>query len=137
MGSRTWRRSSASGADAAPTSMTSTLGHCAALERGTEGGRYVLGGENAPQARVFQIVERLTGRRPPRRIPFGVASALGAVEEARVALFGGTPLITRGAVEIFRHDWSLDSGDAIRELGYAITPLTEGMRRTIAELPRP
>ena len=28
-------------------------------------------------------------------------------------LFGGTPLITRGAVEIFRHDWSLDSSEAV------------------------
>ena len=35
-----------------------------------------------------------------------------------MTLFGGTPLITRGAVEIFRHDWSLDSSEAIRDLGY-------------------
>jgi hypothetical protein len=41
---------------------------------------------------------------------------MGAAEELRVALFGGTPLITRGAVEIFRHDWSLDSAEAIRDL---------------------
>lgn len=109
-------------------------GHCAALERGAPGGRYVLGGENAPQARVFEIVQQLTGRRQPWRIPFPIADALGAAEELRVTLFGGTPLVTRGAVEIFRHDWSLDSGDAIRDLGYTITPLTEGIRRTVASI---
>ncbi len=109
-------------------------GHCAALERGRIGGRYALGGENASQQRVFEIVREVTGRRPPRRIPFPVAAILGAAEEARVALFGGTPLITRGAVEIFRHDWSLDSGDAIRDLGYSITPLDAGIRRTIASI---
>ena len=49
-------------------------------------------------------------------------------------MFGGTPLVTRGAVEIFRHDWSLDSSLAIRELAYAITPLEEGLRRTAAAL---
>jgi farnesol dehydrogenase len=112
------------------------MGHVAALERGTPGGRYVLGGENAPQSRVFEIVEAITGRRRPPRIPFPIADALGAAEELRVRLFGGTPLITRGAVEIFRHDWSLDSGDAIRDLGYNMTPLREGVERTIAELPR-
>jgi NAD+-dependent farnesol dehydrogenase len=107
-------------------------GHCAAIERGTTGGRYALGGENASQQRVFAIVQEVTGRRPPMRIPFPVATALGAAEELRVALFGGTPLVTRGAVEIFRHDWSLDSSDATRDLGYTITPLAEGIRQTIA-----
>jgi len=111
-------------------------GHRAALERGRIGGRYALGGENVPQSRVFAIVERITGRRPPRRIPFPIAAALGAIEELRVALTGGTPLVTRGAVEIFRHDWSLDSSEASRDLGYVITPLEEGLRRTIASIQR-
>ena len=106
-------------------------GHCAALERGRIGGRYALGGENAPQRRVFEIVRRLTGRRPPPRIPFPVATLLGAAEELRVTLFGGTPLLTRGAVDIFRHDWSLDSAEAIRELAYTITPLEDGVARTV------
>jgi nucleoside-diphosphate-sugar epimerase len=109
-------------------------GHCAALERGRIGGRYRLGGENAPQRRVFEIVKAVTGRQPPRRIPFPLATLLGAAEELRVAMFGGTPLITRGAVEIFRHDWSLDSSAAIHDLGYSITPLDDGIRRTIASI---
>lgn len=109
-------------------------GHCAALERGAPGARYALGGENAPQRRAFEIVHELTGRRPPMRMPFAVATMLGALEEMRVAAFGGTPLVTRGAVEIFRHDWSLDSSQAIRDLDYSITPLREGIRRTLAPL---
>jgi len=109
-------------------------GHCTALERGGIGSRYALGGENAPQRRVFEIVQQVTGRRPPMRIPFPVATALGAAEELRVALFGGLPLVTRGAVDIFRHDWSLDSSEAQRDLGYTITPLADGVRRTIAAL---
>jgi farnesol dehydrogenase len=109
-------------------------GHCAAIERGAAGARYELGGENAPQTRVFDLVRQLTNRRPPMRIPFAVATALGAAEELRVTMFGGTPLITRGAVEIFRHDWSLDSSAATRELGYAMTPLEEGIRATVAAI---
>ncbi len=109
-------------------------GHCEALERGRIGGRYALGGENAPQRRVFEIVQQQTGRRPPLRIPFPIADLMGAAEEARVSLFGGTPLVTRGAVEIFRHDWSLDSGEAVRELAYTMTPLADGVRRTLESI---
>lgn len=111
-------------------------GHCVALERGAIGGRYALGGENAPQRRVFEIVQQLTRRRPPARIPFPVADLMGLAEEWRVTLFGGMPLVTRGAVEIFRHDWSLDSGDAVRDLAYAMTPLDDGVRRTLASIRR-
>ena len=109
-------------------------GHCAALERGRIGGRYALGGENAPQRRVFELVQQLTGRRPPPRIPFPVADLMGAAEELRVTIFGGTPLLTRGAVEIFRHDWSLDSHEAVRDLGYTLTPLAEGVKQMLLSI---
>jgi farnesol dehydrogenase len=106
-------------------------GHCAALERGQPGGRYILGGENATQAEMFEIVKQLTGRRVPRRIPFPLATALGTIEEWRARAFGALPLVTRGAVDIFRYDWSLDSSVAIRELQYTITPLAKGLERTL------
>jgi farnesol dehydrogenase len=109
-------------------------GHCEALVRGHPGGRYALGGENATPSQAFDIICRHTGRRPPGRMPYAVADALGLVEEWRVTLFGGSPIVTRGAVEIFRHDWSLDSRDAVRDLGYFMTPLHEGIRRTLASL---
>ena len=109
-------------------------GHCGALERGTIGGRYALGGENAPQRRIFEIVQQLTHRRPPPRIPFPLADLVGAAEELRVTMFGGTPLLTRGAVEIFRHDWSMDSTDAVRDLGYSLTPLADGVARTLRSI---
>jgi len=108
-------------------------GHLAALERGAPGARYVLGGENATQTHMFSIVERITGKRGPRRIPYALATAIGAVEEWRVRAFGGLPLVTRGAVEIFRWSWTLDSSVTQRELRYTMTPLAEGLARTLAE----
>jgi NAD+-dependent farnesol dehydrogenase len=109
-------------------------GHCAAVERGTIGGRYALGGDNAPQRRAFEIVQQLTGRRPPFRMPFSAAVALGVVETARARLFGGMPLVTPGTVEILRHDWPLDSRDAVRDLGYTMTPLSQGIANTVSSL---
>jgi NAD+-dependent farnesol dehydrogenase len=102
--------------------------HVAAVERGAPGSEYALGGENAPQMRVFEILRDLTGRPLPRRLPFAIGTALGAIEEVRARVFGASPQLTRGTVEILRHHWPLDSTRSIEELGYRITPLAEGVR---------
>jgi farnesol dehydrogenase len=104
------------------------------VERGRIGQHYLLCGENAPQMRAFEIVRQLTGRKLPRRIPYAVADVIGAAEEFRARMTGRLPLLTRGTVEIFRHDWAYDSADAVRDLGYEITPLTDGVARTLASL---
>jgi farnesol dehydrogenase len=101
--------------------------HVEALERGVAGAEYLLGGENAPQMRVFEIVRARTGRRLPRRLPFAVAGAAALIDEGRARLTGATPRLTRGIVEILRHDWSMDSGRSVQELGYRGRGLESGI----------
>ena len=48
---------------------------------------------------------------------------------------GRPPLLTRGTVEIFRHDWPLDSEPAIAALGYVVTPLEQGLERLLSSEP--
>jgi NAD+-dependent farnesol dehydrogenase len=105
--------------------------HVAALTRGEPGREYLVGGENAPQMRLFEILRQLRGTSLPRRIPFGVATALAYLEEALASLVGRPPLLTRGAVEIFRHDWPLESLPSAEALGYDVTPLEHGLRRLL------
>ena len=105
--------------------------HVAALERGIPGAEYRLGGENAPQMSVFEIVRETTGTAIPRSLPFALASAAGAIEELRARVTGRPPLITRGAVEILRHDWSMDSRRGIDELSLHVTPLGTGIRAVL------
>jgi farnesol dehydrogenase len=105
--------------------------HVTAVERTAPRGEYVVGGVNAPQMRVFEILRELTGRRLPRRLPFAAAEAIGLVEDARARWLHRLPLVTRGAVEIFRHDWPLDSARSIAELNYRITPLEIGVSRMV------
>jgi farnesol dehydrogenase len=109
-------------------------GYVEALERGRSGTQYRFGGENVPQMRVFEIVRDLTGRALPWRIPYAAAEAIGQLEELRARLTGATPLLTRRTEDIFRHDWPLDSSEAIRELAYHITPLTAGIANVIQTL---
>jgi hypothetical protein len=83
---------------------------------------------------LFEIVRDVTGLKVPRRIPYPLAQILAAVEEERARAFGGLPLLTRGTLEIFRHDWAVESETAARELGYHVTPLHDGVRQTLATL---
>jgi farnesol dehydrogenase len=108
--------------------------HVAALTRAPLGSEHVIGGENATQMQVFELVARARGGRLPRRIPFPVASAIAIVEEARARVTGRAPRLTRGVVEIFRHDWSLDGKTSRTVLGQPETPLETGIHATLASL---
>ena len=108
--------------------------HVAALTRRAVEREYVVGGENAPQMKVFEILKRVRGTPLPRRIPFGIATAIAGMEEIRARLTGRPPLLTRGVVEIFRHDWSLDGRRAASALEYAVTPLEQGVAAMLADL---
>jgi len=70
------------------------------------------------------------------RIPYPLAAAIGVVAQWRARLTGHLPLVTRGTVDIFRHDWPLDSRPAQADLGYRITPLADGFRSLLPELER-
>jgi nucleoside-diphosphate-sugar epimerase len=106
--------------------------HVRALTEGRAGEEYPLGGENAPQMRVFEILSELTGRPLPRRIPLPAAWAAALAEELLARLTGRAPRLTRGAVRIFRHDWSMDSARSVAELSYRVRPLKEGIRALLA-----
>jgi len=108
--------------------------HVAALERGRPGACYCLGGENLPQRALFEVLRRKTGRRLPLAIPPSLAVPVAAWQEWRAARTGRPPQLTVGTVEILERDWPLDSGPAIAELGYHVTPLARGVERIIDEL---
>ena len=108
--------------------------HVAALEAGTPGARYPLGGVDAPQMRVFDIVRQLTGRAQPRRIPDWLASPAAFAYELLAEGFRRTPLITTGTLEILLRDWPLGHARASEELGYRVTPLEDGVARLVKAL---
>jgi nucleoside-diphosphate-sugar epimerase len=106
--------------------------HVTVLSRTLTGREYTLGGVNAPQMRVFEILRDLTGAGLPRRIPFAAASMIGWIEEQRARVTGRPPMITRGAVKIFRYDWTLNSLRSVDELSYRIVPLETGLRSMVS-----
>jgi farnesol dehydrogenase len=112
-------------------------GHLLALEKGTPGRGYILGGENVTQDELFSRLHELTGFNPPRTaIPFWAAEAAGRALRLRARLTGRAPSFTDGAIATFRHHWAYRSDRAVRDLGYRITPLREGLRATLEALRR-
>jgi farnesol dehydrogenase len=108
--------------------------HVAALTHAAPAREYVVGGVNAPQQAIYEFLRDRDGRPLPRRLPYGVAMVAAAAQEAYASLRGRAPLITRGVVEIFGHEWALDSTAAQTDLGLRITPLKDGLARTLAAL---
>jgi farnesol dehydrogenase len=108
--------------------------HVAALTHTSPARDYVVGGVNAPQQEIYEFLRKERSRPLPRRLPYGVAMVAAAALEAYATLANRAPLMTRGVVEIFGHDWSLASGPAQADLGLRITPLADGLARTLAAL---
>jgi len=110
------------------------VAHVRALEVGKPGEEFMLGGENVPQMRVFEIVRELTGRRLPSQIPIVAALAVGAMSEIWAGLTGHPPFVTRGAVNIFRHDWPLDSTASAERLDYHPIDLRIGLESLLLDI---
>jgi len=112
-------------------------GFASAMARGRVGERYILGGENASLRRFLDLVDETSGRRHRRvALPPWAARLYGALERRRARWLGGFPVITPDWVETFLRDWAFSCRKAQQELGYAVTPLPEGIRRTLAWLGR-
>ena len=107
--------------------------HVQALLPRTDPGEYLLGGENAPPIRVFEMVKDRVGIPVPRRIPIPLAFATAALEEMRARATRRAPAITRGVVQIFRHDWSMNSGRSVEKLSYRIRPLAAGVTTVLSD----
>lgn len=106
-------------------------GHVAALERGRAGEAYILGGHNLEIRDLVRRVAEAAGVRPPRRVPYPIAYALAALEEAGARLLGRVPDLSRQLVKASGLYTWVSSAKAERELGYAVRPFDDSLRDTL------
>ena len=110
-------------------------GFAAALERAKDGSAYILGGDNKTLLDLFEAFRDETGKPPPKlRIPYAIAGLAGKLERWRAELLGVEPEVTDEIVRIYAREWAFSSARAEAELGYRVTPLREGVRKTVAWL---
>jgi nucleoside-diphosphate-sugar epimerase len=112
-----------------------TAGFVSALEKAKPGSGYILGGDNRTVLELFDCFEAASGVLPPRRkIPFGVATLIGKLQRWRAQLTGMEPELTDEVVGVYRHEWAYSSDAAVRDLGYRVTALEDGVVETTAWL---
>ena len=114
-----------------------TRGFETALDRAPNGSGYILGGDNRTLTDLFRIFQEQTGIAPPRlRIPYWAGRLVGRLQRYRAELTGREPELTDEVVRIYAREWAYSSRRAEDELDYTITPLEEGVSRTVQWLLR-
>ena len=108
-------------------------GHVLALERGTIGRRYILGGEDVPLRTLLGEVARRVGRRAPTlRLPRAPLMPLALMSEAWARVSGREPMLTRDALRMAKVPMYFSSARATAELGYAARPYSEAIDDALA-----
>jgi len=106
-------------------------GHAEALERGTPGEPYVMGGANLTTTDLVRRVAQASGVPPPRRVPYSLALAASSVGAFMARRRGREPRFPPQLVRASRLYTFVRSEKAERELGYSARPFEESLRDTL------
>jgi dihydroflavonol-4-reductase len=107
--------------------------HVVALDRGTPGERYILGGENLTLKQILDRMSAITGLPSPKmKVPHSVAMAFAFFDENITGkLRGKEPRATVEAVQMGKKMMFASSKKAERELGFQAIPIYNAMRSAI------
>lgn len=108
--------------------------HVVALDRGTPGQRYILGGENLTLKQILDRLSTITGiPSPSLKVPHAVAMAFAFFDENITGkLRGKEPRATVEAVRMGRKIMFASSARAERDLGFAVLPVYPALRAAVA-----
>ncbi len=91
----------------------------AAMQRGTPGDQYLIGGPNWTLERYFHSLSRISKVDAPAfRIPKKLHTATSKLVKALYEGIGKKPPVEPISMEMSRYFWYFDSGKAVRELGF-------------------
>jgi dihydroflavonol-4-reductase len=107
--------------------------HVVALERGTPGERYILGGENLTLKQILDRMATITGLPSPTiKVPHAVALAFAFFDEMIAGrMLGKEPRATVEEVLMAKKFMFASSAKAERELGFQVVPIYNAMRAAI------
>jgi nucleoside-diphosphate-sugar epimerase len=107
-------------------------GHILAAKAGRSGERYILGGENISFRELFRIIGKTCGRnRHIFYLPVSLMKMVIKLNSFLSNITGRPPMITTEWLDKYMKNWIMSSEKAEKELGYKITPVTDGVRKTI------
>jgi dihydroflavonol-4-reductase len=107
--------------------------HVIALDRGTPGERYILGGENLTLKQILDRMSAITGLPSPTvKVPHAVAMMFAFFDETITGkIRGREPRATIEAVRMGKKTMFASSAKAERELGFQVLPVYNALRAAI------
>ena len=110
-------------------------GHFLAMEKGLGGEKYILGGENLSYRSFFQTIKENANKRIQLiRIPKFLLKMWSFLYMCICGLLKKETHISPKVVDRLAQNRALSCDKAIRQLGYSITPFSEGIQKTILHL---
>jgi len=107
--------------------------HYVALDRGTPGRRYILGGENLTLKQILDRMSAITGLpSPTRKVPHAVAMGFAFFDETITGrLLKKEPRATVEAVRMGKKKMFASSARAEQDLGFKVLPIYNALRAAI------
>ncbi len=93
---------------------------------------FILGGENLPFGDYLDLVAEIADVKKPRRFPMWGGYSYARICQMKSKISKKEPYITREVIDVLKYNWAFSSKKAIEKLGYKITPLREGLEKTVA-----
>ncbi len=110
-------------------------GHFLAMDKGIAGEKYTLGGENLSYLSFFSAVRQYAGKKIKLvHVPASILKAWSFVYMLAAKITGRETNISPKVVKRILQNRALNCDKAIRQLGYTVTPFTEGIQKTILHL---
>ena len=105
-------------------------GHVLAMQKGRTGHKYIISSGFQTMDDIMGIMERVTGRKRPRRLPASLMAAIAPMSQfVQSTLFPRrVQKLTPGAIRILRLERRADTSKARRELGFVPTPHEDAVR---------
>ena len=110
-------------------------GHFLAMEKGLGGEKYILGGENISYLTFFKTIKQYAGKKILLiRIPTTLILIWSFLHMILFRITGKHTNISPKIINRIAQNRALSCEKAIRQLGYSITPFSEGIQKTILHL---
>jgi nucleoside-diphosphate-sugar epimerase len=107
-------------------------GHISAMEKGGTGERYIFGGVNISFNELIALIRKHSGvKKTLYKLPYPLMVATSHAMVTWTKISGTPPFMTPDWVKRYIYHWKLDSSKAVREIGYKIRPMDDGIKQTV------
>lgn len=107
-------------------------GHILAMKNGISGEKYILGGTNISFNDFFKLISKVSGKNYQLfHLPFPIVLAISKLELFLAETTGKKPLITPPWAKRYLQNRPVSIKKAINNINYVVTPLDEGIQKTI------